>query len=429
MRSDHLDEVMIKAETEDRLMVDAGSAQGRHTPQTRLTVVPGWSETGPPLGAALLAHMVGLALIGTLFPFQFDWPIHWLMTYGWDRMDVAANVLLFLPLGFFFCMARWNAPRQSALSVLWIGALMSLGIESAQLFLAERVASLVDVAANATGAWMGATLFERLQSRLHLHGQRISRHALALPVMGLIYLLVPLLWLNALAAPGQPPRVYLALLLGLCGATVLGGIQRHHFSPAGVLTPPRMAAGAMLWFLGGVFPALVVQPQEFGVAAMAVGILTWWYGSRPLSLSSTDRRFEVPVLQRAVPVYAVYLMLLALIPLIDRTGTWNLSLGFPVVVTKGTSIENLHFLEQAAACLLLGYMVAEWRGRAVRSFRAALPRVMRWGVTIVLVLEGMEGWRADHGASIASALVLLAAVVSGAWLYYLQLTPTDRRLT
>jgi hypothetical protein len=70
---------------------------------------------------------------------------------------------------------------------------------------------------------------------------------------------------------------------------------------------------------------------------------------------------------------------------------WTIGVGFPGVATEWTKVEILRFLEQVAAFTLLGYMTAEFRGRAVASYHAALPRLLRWGAVAVLAGEGVRG--------------------------------------
>ena len=159
-------------------------------------------DSGAALGGALLAYMLGVTLIITLLPFQFDWPSRWRVMFTGGAIDVVANVLLFLPLGFLFRLARRAEFRHSTLTVLWVGALLSMAIESAQLFERTRYTSVLDVTTNALGAWLGALAFDRLAPRARVDGALVGRLALELPLMGLIYLMIPLLWLNALASPG-----------------------------------------------------------------------------------------------------------------------------------------------------------------------------------------------------------------------------------
>lgn len=377
-------------------------------------------DTGARLGAGLLAYMLAVTLIITLLPFQFDWPTRWRVMFTGGVVDIVANVLLFFPLGFLLQLARREGHRHSALAVLWLGALTSMAIESAQLFERERYASVLDVSTNAAGAWLGAWAFARLTARTRMDGAFVGRLSLELPLMGLVYLLVPLLWLNALASGGTLERGVLAVLLGVFGASLLGGIQRHHFGPNRGFAARGTAAGAVAWFLAGSFPALPVRPAVVALASALVGGLAWLQGSRSRGVTAANRRYEVPLLLSAAPAFATYLLLLTAAPLLEGIAGWRVGVGFPGVASTWTKLQILRLLELVAAHTLLGYMVAEFRGRLLTRYWSALPRLAAWGTLAALLGEGVRGFHGGHGASVARGLVLLAALLYGGWLYYLQ---------
>jgi len=364
--------------------------------------------------------MLGVTLIITLLPFQFDWPTRWRIMLSGGTVDVVANVLLFLPLGFLFRLARRPPVAHSALTVLWIGALASLAIESAQLFERERFSSVIDVATNAAGAWIGALAYDRVARQARFSGDLVGRLSLELPLMGLIYLLVPLLWLNALSSGSEAERGGLLLLLGVFGASLMGGLQRHHFGPARSISARGTAVAAGAWFLAGAFPIVPNQPLTLAAGTALVAFLAWWQGRRPVGSHSANRRFEVPLLLSAAPAYATYLLLVTMAPLLGGVGEWQLGFGIPGVAEEWTKLEILRFLELVAALTMLGYMVAEYRGRQEAQYRAAIPRLLFWGSTAAVVGEMVRGFHDGHGASVTRGVVLLATTLYGGWLYHLQ---------
>jgi VanZ family protein len=382
-----------------------------------MTAPPPPADTGVRLGYALLGYMLGVTLIITLLPFHFRRPDEWRLMLGGDPVDVVANVLLFIPPGFFYRLAQ-PARRRSALRVLALGALVSLAIETAQLFEAMRNASLLDVAANAAGAWLGALAADRVASGGKAGGRLVGWLVLELPLMGLVYLLVPLLWIDALSPAAAAARGAMAPLLAAFGALLLGGMQRHYFAPAGTSVPHRTAAFAALWFLAGAFPALAVRPADVVVCALGAGGLCWWYGALAPRASAVNRRFEASLLKLAAPFFAAYLVLVAIVPLRDGIGAWTLYTGFPDAASH--QIEIVRLLELVAAFTLVGYMVAEFGGRALRRYRDALPRLLAWAAALACALEVLWGFRAGHGASLARGSLLAAASLYGGWLYYLQ---------
>ncbi|MDB5865671.1 MAG: VanZ family protein [Betaproteobacteria bacterium] len=382
-----------------------------------MSATPQEAGSGARLGYALLAYMLGVTLIITLLPFHFRWPDEWRVMLGGDVIDVVANVLLFIPLGFFYRLAQPSRSR-STLQVLALGALVSIAIESAQLFEAVRNASPLDVATNAIGAWLGALAADQVARAAKVGGRLVGWLVLELPLMGLIYLLVPLLWVDALSSAAEPVRGAMAPLLAVFGALLLGGMQRHYFAPARTSRPHRTAAFAALWFLAGAFPAFATRPLAATLGTIGAGVLCWWHGRGAPGVAAANRRFEASLLKRAAPFYAVYVVLLAVAPLHHGFGPWAVHAGFPAAASD--QIEILRLLELVAAFTLVGYMVAEFGGRAIAGYRDALPRLIAWAVGLACALEVVQGFRAGHGASIARGALVAAAALYGGWLYYLQ---------
>jgi len=123
----------------------------------------------------VLLLVVLVILYGSLYPFAFQarsypgGPLMYLLSTWrqWDgRGDLLANILLYMPFGFFACKAMPSGlsalPR--FLIVLVAGAVLSGGVEAAQFNDAGRVTSMGDLYANAIGTGIGAivgTLFDK----------------------------------------------------------------------------------------------------------------------------------------------------------------------------------------------------------------------------------------------------------------------------
>ena len=75
----------------------------------------------------------------------------------WTGFDVGANVLAYLPLGWLSYLA-WRGRRAAAGRAILLAAVLSLSMEGIQNFLASRVASNLDIAANTLGATLGVSL-------------------------------------------------------------------------------------------------------------------------------------------------------------------------------------------------------------------------------------------------------------------------------
>jgi len=91
---------------------------------------------------------------------------------GWPRFnlpDVIINVLAYVPLGL---AAAWTGGREvsvarAALRAVLVCALLSLAMESAQMFLPVRRASPLDLVANSVGGMIGAAIAALLMSHPH----------------------------------------------------------------------------------------------------------------------------------------------------------------------------------------------------------------------------------------------------------------------
>ncbi|GEM_PF-4375602 len=75
----------------------------------------------------------------------------------YSRIDLASNILLYIPFGFF--LAFWLRQRLSSFFILFISVISSLFIssfiETIQLFTADRVTSTTDIINNIAGSVMG----------------------------------------------------------------------------------------------------------------------------------------------------------------------------------------------------------------------------------------------------------------------------------
>jgi VanZ family protein len=124
----------------------------------------------------------------------------------WLRYDTLLNVLAYVPFGVFIALLRRGAtPSQRVLNAAIIGAAMSFAMESLQMYVPPRVASAMDLAANAVGAALGglaAAALARSNARDAIYR---ARTRLFLPGhLGDVGLALLLLWLVAQTNPGIP---------------------------------------------------------------------------------------------------------------------------------------------------------------------------------------------------------------------------------
>lgn len=114
--------------------------------------------------ALITLAVVGVIVYGSLYPFAFESkpgsPLRALAaTYKLQdsRGDFVANILLYLPFGFFAMQAlRRRAAAWQVAGVTLAGMLLSTGMELSQLYIPGRVTSLADICSNTIGSFLGA---------------------------------------------------------------------------------------------------------------------------------------------------------------------------------------------------------------------------------------------------------------------------------
>jgi len=230
----------------------------------------GWRDLGVPALAFLIA--------------RFSHPFH--------VFDVVANVVGYVPLGFLAVLAVHPLRRGRAAFTLGLlaAALLSLLLESLQLYLPARASSNIDLLANAAGGGIGALLatlasgpllrerrLQTLRDRVFLPGRRID---LGLVLLGL--------WLLAQLNPGtllfatgdlrdllRPPsgKLYTAGLFVRVEAVVAGANALCVGLLASCLAAEAQSRRLIVLALVGA--GLIMHSFAFGLLVSSQTILAW----------------------------------------------------------------------------------------------------------------------------------------------------------
>jgi VanZ family protein len=368
---------------------------------------------------SLFAYSSIITLLITLTPFRFRWPatIQYILVGPW--FDIFANVLLFVPPGFLYWLTRRPGAGTRSSHVFWLGFAISSCIEFTQIFEPGRYASPSDVVSNACGAWLGAWLCERA---LRLLSRRwIGRLGLDLPLMNIVYLLIPLIWIDGLSAGSDSHRSYLTWILGFCGCVVIAGVYRFGLKPK-TLNFKALGIIAAGWFLAGSSPTFLNLGLMPLIGCLLCGVLVCVLSFLPVYGRSNERRFELRVLRRVWPFYALYLVLLFLWPLPSAWGHWRGGLGFLEMSDDPPIVAVLQLLEHFTAFTLLGYMVAESHGRREISPQQSIVRTCLWCGLVALCLQVARGFHPGHAFSVAAGALMLVGSGCGGWIYWRQLS-------
>jgi glycopeptide antibiotics resistance protein len=381
------------------------------------------SATAARLGFASLAYLLAITLVVTLTPFRFlSSAVHGL-TSEWTTTDLVMNVVMFVPLGFLFSLSRAN--RQLVVPLAFIlGLALSAAIESAQMFELERYTSLLDVMTNGIGALVGALVHDLLLkalSRVAVGDAPVRALALELPLMGLVYLLVPLMWLVGLGADSTS-RIWLALPVTVFGGAIIGAVHGGYLMPLRGTSRATLIAVTSAWAaIAGVM--VMRKSTTVFVACIVIAVIAAFVQSvRAFSAQheGRNRRFELPTLHVVLPVFAAYVALSALWPLNAADLTWRYDLHFFPAGSIAHGLDIYRALEHIAAFTLVGYVIAELSGRAERPYRDMAPRIALWGSGVALLLEVARGFHPMYGASGLLWVVTSLAALFGGWMYYLQ---------
>ena len=367
-------------------------------------------STGTRLFGTLLGYVILIILLLTLNPFYFSQPEEIVISFYGGRRNIIANVLLFLPVGFLY---RLSTGKRNA---LLFGALLSFTIEIVQFFIPARTPSVPDILANAAGAWLGAVVHDVLSARIVITQGMVGRLRLETPLMGLIYLLTPLLWINILALEEHSYRWLLTLLLGVCGAIIFSNLFRHWWKSVNIQIMSYASLAIGTWLLIGIGPAVLAS---IPIVIITLGVISLTALLTILPRSSADRRFERSTLKVLLPIFVLYLLLLALFFPFRPFGPWHMMFGFTDRVTD-TSLQSLFpRLEYLAAFTVLGYIIAEWRGRLELSFRQDLPRLLFVLIGFAFVLEFLSGFQTGQGASFVRLALSVIGGLFGGTIYHL----------
>ncbi len=383
------------------------------------------------LTRAVLGYLALMIAIITLAPFRFaSAPVQGLSPV-WELQDMVLNVVLFVPLGFVHQLGRARGSAPDWVRAFVVGALFSGMIETAQLFTPLRFPSLSDLITNATGAALGTLIAAR--ATRGLHGEATVRaFALDLPLVGLTYLFVPLLWLVGLSADRA-----LALLLVLPIVSVAWIVASVHAAYVAPRSAERVrplltfASGALLFVVVGLLPAARygISVILWGAAALVAAALlrlalpVGWTDGRTAD-GQRSRRFEGPTLRVALVPLVAFAAAFALWPLdapFGGLGEWR---GMFALLPPEVRLDDraiFRAMAQVSAFTILGYALAEQAGRATEELRAIAPRVAGWALALSIPLEFVRGLRAGTPASALMLLFTLGAALLGAWFYLLQL--------
>ncbi len=368
----------------------------------------------------LLAYMTAMIAVVTFIPFAFTVPKTIQFTLRGNLFDVLINIVLFVPLGFFFQTIHGHAGWKSLIGALCFGLAVSCIVEAGQLFLPSRYSSLIDMITNGMGALLGSAIAVYHQ-RLVRNGRIPELLGFGLPLISSVYLLVPLLWLGGISMGHEISRLGLMALVGVHGGGVISSAVVNRAENR--IRWPGLAVFGITtcWFMIGAAPALPHFPLATAAVGCTVGVAARLSGPFWKKKDTTERRFELPTLKRLLPIYLFYLLLVTVWPTTVPLSEWSLRGEFQLLDQAKRVLFISRFVEVIAAFTLLGYLLAEISGRKRESGLTSLKRVLLYVMGIAICITTLHNVLVKPLYIFVETAILTIAAMYGAIVYRLQL--------
>jgi VanZ family protein len=248
-----------------------------------------------------LAVTVGLILYGSLYPFEFyaclD-PVGGFrdLLATWEQPsslgDLLANLLLYLPLGFFAAKALPGmAPPLRVITVVLAGAGLSVSVEFAQMYDVGRVSAMSDAYANSFGALLGAMAGTALSIDLRLrHWQDLRRRPFTLLLLfcWLAYRLFPYVpvidahkyWHAVRPLLDGPGPAFGDFLRDFASWLGVGALLESVCGPSAARIGLPAFVAAVFCMRIGIADIELSQAEVIGGASAAAIWVTWLYGAK-----------------------------------------------------------------------------------------------------------------------------------------------------
>ena len=340
-----------------------------------------------------------------------------------DVVDAARNIVLFAGWGVIWALSARGRPRRVILEATLSGMLISVAVETAQLFSSNRNASLLDVTTNSVGAFIGALVVVLAVLLASQRRNAMSLVGMPMALLGGCYgtaawleAFVPLFRQSQVLGAVGGPFHRLAVTLGAIDWSSLTAISWSDlplFLPAGVLMVAALTEHGMVHSraagrtaVGGGLLAVLAEllhgalGQPILIGAVLLHTVAVAAGAR--IASRTLPRLTVALRGAARPraLYAAYMAVLTawswrpFLPevrldliLNKFSGPWYVPLA-----ALGERMDFFSVVDVCAPCLMylpLGSLLAVWPWRKQGLLRGPMPGVwlalgLEMGQTLVL---------------------------------------------
>lgn len=176
---------------------------------------------------------------------------------------------------------------------------------------------------------------------------------------------------------------------------------------------------ALSWFVIGAIPSLFIFPLQVMALALLICIIVRISARLFKKKNMAERRFEHLTLKRLVPVYVVDLILLTFWPATLPLSEARLS--FQGLTFDERIVLTFRFVEFIAAYTLLGYMIAEMRGRKLEPQGYTFGSVFLIALGSATAIELINAYPSIFSINIPLIILITSTSLYGAVIYRLQL--------
>ena len=335
--------------------------------------------------------------------------------WDWGLIDGIQNIILFVPIGFLLFPVL-PEKRKYFLATLF-GFLFSMFIEINQVFLPTRSPGFNDILTNASGALLGCSGHKIVKDFVRKRSETLLH--LGIPVMNLVFLLIPLLWLSSFAAGYDVNRLWLLFLIGIIGTVLISEIYLNRISENMLFYLLLFTILYGSWYLVGVLPSFIRYPKRIAVFTVFLMFLTFLrmrFGSK----IPNDKRFEINTIKKMMPLFALYLLLLSQWPVQMFEKDFHLSFLPNFKLDHNYILDIYRFVEYSAAFSMVGYIISQYINRSPNQQHKSV-RVLFWLFLTAAGIEGLQGFHPQHSANVLHFIFAFAWGIFGAMIYLMQL--------
>ncbi|KAA3617316.1 MAG: VanZ family protein [Calditrichaeota bacterium] len=368
------------------------------------------------LGTALFAYMLIIILVITLAPFRYHVPQKLAIFWFWDVKEVLQNIFLFTPFGFLIHSIIGEKSRFYLAKVYLLGLALSSFIEFNQFFIYTRMTSLIDIAANSFGSLVGAFFYVQFKKRLSKASGKII---LEIPLMNLLFLLIPLLWLSSLAIGKEVQRIWLILPLGLMGAILISEIYLNRIYSKTYFNRILFFLFFFAWFIISTFPALVEFPKTIlAFCLICVAFIAVRFLLQKQKMAS-EQRFELRTLIKIVPLYCFYIIILNRWPIRSFDSNYSFSFVQPELFSTSDLDFIIRTIQLFSSFTIVGYTLYQYINR--RKPRNITAKLIFSLLAISMIIEMPRGFNPSQVAVFTNIFFNFFWGLFGALIYILQL--------